>query len=415
MKEENIINLKKASLVNLYDKGDFKNLQIESLDYIKNINPNSAEVWNFYALSLKGLGNYHGSKDVYEGLLKKNPNNVLFLSNLANVFGSLGKIKRQIDLLNSVLKLDESMIEIKNNLGLAYSSLSQFDLAIETFKSLLEKQPNHNLANYNLANVYRKVNKLDLSFKHYGLSDVMLAESHRLEILYTSNDKNSFENHYKKMTQDGHANALFASLAVHAGLRYNSDYPNTFCNRPLNCIYKNNISNELEANKINDAVTGYVNEKKSDFVPQSLLTNGKETHGNIFNNKAREFQILKNLIINEIDKYKIKLSNSKEGFIKKFPKNFELNGWIIQMDKGGSLMPHIHKEGWISGSIYFKLPKKIKPNEGNIVFTQTGPHYPNIDNSKEVILDIAEVIFVCFLLRLFITQYLIAPKNKGFV
>ena len=60
------------------------------------------------------------------------------------------------------------------------------------------------------------------------------------------------------------------------------------------------------------------------------------------------------------------------------------------MNYGGNLSSHIHKEGWISGSIYFKLPKKIKPNEGNIVFTQTGPHYPNIDNSKEVILDIAE-------------------------
>jgi hypothetical protein len=390
MEKDNNLSLKIKSLTDLYTKGDFKNLQIESLDFLQNIDKNSAQIWNFFALSRKGLGNYDGAKDIYEDLLKKNPNNVLFLANLANICGTLGDIKRQISLLKKVLELDKSMIETKNNLGLAYSNQSQFDLAIETFKSLLEELPNHSLANYNLANAYRKINKLDLAFKYYGLSDVMLAESQRLEILYVNSDKNSFENHYKKMIQDGHINALFASLSVHAGLRYNSDYPNTFCNRPLNCIYKNNINNEVEAEKINDAVIGFVNEKKSDFDPQALLINGNQTHGNIFSNKDKEFQTLKNLIINELDKYKNKLSNSQEGFIRKFPKNFELNGWIIQMDKGGSLMPHIHKEGWISGSIYFKLPKKIKTNDGNIVFTETGPHYPKIDNFNEKIVNISE-------------------------
>lgn len=390
MEKDSNLSLKIKSLTDLYIKGDFKNLQIESLDFIQNVDKNSAQIWNFYALSRKGLGNYDGAKDIYEDLLKHNPNNVLFLANLANISGSLGDIKRQISLLNKVLELDKSMIETKNNLGLAYSSLSQFDKAIDSFKSLLEDQPDHSLANYNLANVYRKINEFDLSFKYYGLSDVLLAESHRLEILYLHKDRNSFEEHYKKMIQNNQINALFGSICVHAGLRYNTSFLNTFCNKPLNHIYKNNLLNDIEVNKISEAVIGYVNEKKSDFVPQALLSNGKETHGNIFNNKAQEFQILKNLIINEINKYQAKFSNSKEGFVEKFPKKYELNGWIIQMDKGGSLKPHIHKEGWISGSIYFKLPKKIKTNDGNIVFTETGPHYPKIDNFNEEIVNISE-------------------------
>ena len=60
------------------------------------------------------------------------------------------------------------------------------------------------------------------------------------------------------------------------------------------------------------------------------------------------------------------------------------------MDKGGSLKAHIHKEGWISGSLYFKLPEKRNGNSGNIAFSQHGEHYPNIDNYRTEILNLNE-------------------------
>ena len=57
MEKDNNLSLKIKSLTDLYTKGDFKNLQIESLDFLQNIDKNSAQIWNFYALSRKGLGN----------------------------------------------------------------------------------------------------------------------------------------------------------------------------------------------------------------------------------------------------------------------------------------------------------------------------------------------------------------------
>jgi len=54
-----------------------------------------------------------------------------------------------------------------------------------------------------------------------------------------------------------------------------------------------------------------------------------------------------------------------------------LKGWLIDLKTGGSLKPHIHKEGWLSGSLYLNIPKKNKSNEGDIKFSQGGSEsYP---------------------------------------
>jgi len=47
------------------------------------------------------------------------------------------------------------------------------------------------------------------------------------------------------------------------------------------------------------------------------------------------------------------------------------------MDNNGFLKPHIHEKGWISGTLYLKLPKKID-NQGKIQFGIHGYDYPKL-------------------------------------
>ena len=49
------------------------------------------------------------------------------------------------------------------------------------------------------------------------------------------------------------------------------------------------------------------------------------------------------------------------------PTEYTLYGWLISMKNGGNLKPHIHTEGWLSGSIYINVPKKLKNDSGNLV------------------------------------------------
>ena len=47
--------------------------------------------------------------------------------------------------------------------------------------------------------------------------------------------------------------------------------------------------------------------------------------------------------------------------------DYSLYGWLINMKSGGELQPHIHDNGWLSGSVYINVPAKLKVNSGNLV------------------------------------------------
>ena len=88
---------------------------------------------------------------------------------------------------------------------------------------------------------------------------------------------------------------------------------------------------------------------------QSLLVNGNQTSGNIFDIKNDDTYEIQKIIRSEIEKYRTKYIESEEGLIKKMPAEYNLYGWLISMKSGGNLKPHIHSEGWLSGSIYILM------------------------------------------------------------
>ena len=82
---------------------------------------------------------------------------------------------------------------------------------------------------------------------------------------------------------------------------------------------------------------------------------------NSFTDKIQEAILL------EIEKYRNKFKDGEDGFISKWPEKHNLYGWLICMESGGKLKPHIHENGWLSGSLYINVPKKTKAESGNLV------------------------------------------------
>ena len=96
---------------------------------------------------------------------------------------------------------------------------------------------------------------------------------------------------------------------------------------------------------------------------------------------------IQNIIRLEVEKYRTKFEGSTEGFIKKMPVEYSLYGWLIRMKSGGSLRPHIHTEGWLSGSIYINVPRKLKVDSGNLVVSlgdETDANDARINEKKVV-------------------------------
>ena len=91
--------------------------------------------------------------------------------------------------------------------------------------------------------------------------------------------------------------------------------------------------------------------------------NGNQTSGNIFDIENDYTHEIQNIIRIEVEKYRTKFKESEEGLIK-MPAEYNLHGWFISMKNGGNLKPHIHSEGWLSGSIYINVPQNLKADSG---------------------------------------------------
>ena len=69
------------------------------------------------------------------------------------------------------------------------------------------------------------------------------------------------------------------------------------------------------------------------------------------------------IIKDKIEEYRYEFSIDSCDFIRLFPKNISLNGWIVRLQKGGHQTEHIHPEGWLSGVCYVKIPRHPKEEE----------------------------------------------------
>jgi ectoine hydroxylase-related dioxygenase (phytanoyl-CoA dioxygenase family) len=62
----------------------------------------------------------------------------------------------------------------------------------------------------------------------------------------------------------------------------------------------------------------------------------------------------------------------------------------------------MHKEGWLSGSLYLSRPKRVRNNDGDIVFSLHGSNYPKGEKLfNEVVFSIEKGDMVLFPSSLF--------------
>ena len=106
-----------------------------------------------------------------------------------------------------------------------------------------------------------------------------------------------------------------------------------------------------------------------DDLHQPLLSEGKQSAGNIFLLDVPAISDLKNIIEKKIDSYREKLRARNEGFIDQWPEKFHLYGWLVSMTSGGSLNSHIHEECCVSCSLYLHAPENSRGKEAAISFS----------------------------------------------
>lgn len=342
----------------------------------------SGIAYNILALAYKRQGNYEKSRDLYQKILVQNPQNTMFLTNLGNINFDLGKIHEAEECFKKSLAIDPKQLNAAISLANIYSNRFKYDDALFIFKSL--KQDFKNLKsedvsdiNYRIADIYRikEPPHFDSAIKHYALSNDPLSSAQRLECIYKSKDEITYLEEERKLNASGELNPLLAAIQTHASIRYTKPDENLFCRDPFRYIFHSKLT--LSDGFSDDIVSKILKIKdKLDSSPQPLIEHGEQSAGNIFVSNDPIVEKIKSIIQKRVMEYRDHFKGSNEGFIKKWPINTSLHGWIIDLKKGGSLASHMHKKGWLSGSLYLNLPKDPGSSQGNIIFDLDGANYP---------------------------------------
>ena len=238
-----------------------------------------------------------------------------------------------------VLEINPNYVNAHNNLGIIFKELGEYQKAKSCFEKAIEIDPNYTAAHNQLLKTLYFINNQSLLFKEL-----------------------------ESITKEGKINAVIGSICSRAEVKYGVKKENPFCNDPLNYVLKTNLTEKYDFKNV---IVNCVNKiLKDDIISnreQKLITNGYQTAGNLFANIDFDTNEVQKIIHTEIEKYRLHFKNSKEGFLKNWPTNYSLYGWLINMKKGGKLSAHMHDLGWLSGSIYVNVPQKLEADSGNLV------------------------------------------------
>jgi len=337
------------------------------------LKPNFAEAHNNLGNTLKALGRLDEAEASYNHAIALKPNFAEAHNNLGSTLKALGRLDEAEASYNHAIALKPNFAEAHYNLGNTLKDQGRLDEAEASYNHTIALKPNFAEAHFNLGITLKDQGRLDEAEASYNHTIALKPEdfkthNHLLMCLFLQDKKSVFFDELDYLIDQDKASAIIGSLTCRSALKYGLKKPNIFCTKPLNYVLHNDLNTRYDFEKIFvKKAKSILNENRISNRRQPLLVNGNQTSGNIFDIKSDDTKEIQNIIRVEIEKYLEKFKSSEEGLIKKIPTNYSLYGWLISMKSGGNLKPHIHTEGWLSGSIYISVPRKLNVDSGNLV------------------------------------------------
>ena len=323
--------------------------------------------------TLVELGTLEKSEASFRQAIELRPNFPEAHNNLGSTLKSLGRLDEAMASFRQAIAIKPDFFEAHHNLGKTLKGLGRLDEAEASFAQTIVLKPNFAEAHHNLGNTLKGLGRLDEAEASFAQTIVLnpknfKAHEELLRCLYEQDKKSVFFDELDYLINQDKANAVIGSLICRSKLKYGLERPNLFCKEPLNYVLHIDLNTRCDFEKIFvEKAKSIINDNQISRRTQALLTNGYQTSGNLFDIKNDYTNEIQKLIRSEIEKYRINFKESEDGLIKKWPTDYSLYGWLINMKSGGELKPHIHSEGWLSGSVYINVPRKSKSNSGNLV------------------------------------------------
>ena len=338
-----------------------------------NIQPNNTIIQTNLGIIFNDLGEYQKAKDCYEKAIKINPDNGKAHYNLGVIYKDSGELQKAKICFKKVIEINPNEQETHNSLGVIFQELGEYQKAKDCYEKAIEIKPNYGDVYYNLGQLLHESGEYHLAENYFKKAiqikpgDIRTSNS-LLTNLYKMNNQSILFEELDSIINEGKMNAVIGSICSRSEVKYGIKKENPFCNNPLDYVLKKDLNEKYDfKNVIVKCVNNILKDDSISNRVQKLITNGYQTAGNLFANRDFDTNEIQKIIKIEIEKYRLYFKDSKEGFIKNWPTNYNLNGWLISMKKGGKLSAHMHDLGWLSGSIYINVPQKSELESGNLV------------------------------------------------
>ena len=112
-------------------------------------------------------GNDSASIPVYNEIVRLDPKNLDALNSLGAIYRRLKRYADSIDVLSKAVILDENNTQVFYNLGFTYKLMGKYNDAITCFERVIENNPNDVLAYNHLGTIYALENKNDQAIASY--------------------------------------------------------------------------------------------------------------------------------------------------------------------------------------------------------------------------------------------------------
>lgn len=365
--------------------------------------PEDFEAYNSLGLTLQEIGKLRDSESAFRTAITINSDCIEAHFNLGNTLKKSGQLEKAAKAFKKAASLSPNFAEAHVNLGNTYRELGKTRSAKASYLRSIELRPGLTEAFYNLASMLKEVEDYEEAENWFKRVLALRpgyqhADSQLLTCLFLLNRKSSFLEKLRSMVDQGEVNATIGSLVCRSRLRYGYESLNPFCNEPLEYVCHMNLNHKHGFERdLLGKLKDVLRDNKVSTRSQPLLLGGHQTYGNLFAIKDHRIELVEKIIRYEIDKYLITHSSSEEGFIRKWPEEYNLYGWIVSMESGGNLRPHIHEQGWLSGSLYINVPQKQYDESGSLVLSlgvETDTRHFRENSSK--IIDVATGSLVLF-------------------
>jgi Tfp pilus assembly protein PilF len=268
--------------------------------------------------------------------------------------------------------LSPSDAEAHNNLGGTLLEIGRFTDAKASFRQAITLEQDYVEAHYNLGLTLQKMDELALAAQSFRQvialqGNFLDAEELLLKCLYSQEPSSDFLSRLRYMVDKNSVSAIVGSMVGRSKLKFGIQLTNPFCEEPLKYVVHRDLAEQFHfRDTFTSPVQRLISRHKFGDRFQSLLFNGRQTAGNVFTTEDEGLNEIQKIIRVEIQRYRSMFADSRDGLITQWPSSYKLNGWLVSMQSGGSLAPHIHESGWLSGSLYLQVPPKAGSDSGNL-------------------------------------------------